>query len=330
MKECYLILGGGGFLGRALASRLLRTGGSVRSFSRRSYPDLEALGVECFRGDILDVAALERACRGCTTLFHTVAICEIVKPARLYHDVNVQGTRNVLEACRRCGVSRLVYTSTPSVVIGREDIVMGNEELLYAKSFLSPYPETKMMAEKLVLAANSAEFRTCALRPHLMWGAGEPHIIPLILQEADAGRLKIVGDGRNQVSLTHVLNAAEAHWQAAEELAGAGRCAGKPYFVNDVEPVFLWEWINSLLEGCGRPRVTRHVSRALFELLGGLEELLHALPGLGAPRLNRFTAHQLGHSHSFSCERAMREFGYSPVISPEEGMRELLASLRQR
>ena len=168
MKESYLILGGGGFLGRALAKRLLQAGGSVRSFSRQRYPELEALGVECVQGDILDAGALERACTGCSTVFHTIAICEIVKPRRLYYDVNLQGTRNVLDACRRSGVARLVYTSTPSVVIGDEDILMGDEELPYARNFLSPYPESKMLAERLVLAADSESLRTCALRPHLM------------------------------------------------------------------------------------------------------------------------------------------------------------------
>ena len=326
-KDRYLVLGGGGFLGRTLVGRLLREGCSVRSFSRRSYPELEVLGVECVQGDILDVAALERACDGCGTVFHTIAICDIVKGWKPYYDVNVTGTKNVLSACRKRNVKRLVYTSTPSVVVGQEDIVMGDEELPYARRYLAPYPKTKAMAEQMVLEANSPELCTCAIRPHLMWGVGEPHIIPQILQLADAGRLAIVGDGSNKVSITHVANAAEAHWLAAKELAGQARCTGKAYFVNDTEPVCLWDWINNLLEGTGRPKVTRHVSRFLLYFMGWLNELVHLLPGMGAPHLTRFVADQLGRSHCFSCERASNDFGYTPVVSPEDGMRQLLASL---
>lgn len=329
-KDRYLVLGGGGFLGRALVKRVLREGCSVRSFSRKNYPELEALGVECVQGDILDVSALERACEGCGTVFHTIAICDIVKGWQPYYDVNVTGTRNVLEACQKCGVKRLVYTSTPSVVVGQKDIVMGDEELPYVQRYLSPYPETKAMAEQLVLKANSPELRTCAIRPHLMWGVGEPHIIPRILQLADAGKLAIVGDGLNVVSITHVENAAEGHWLAAKELAGQAKCAGKAYFVNDREPVRLWEWINNLLEGTGRPTVTRHVSRRLLHFMGWLNELVHWLPGTGVPQLTRFVADQLGRSHSFSCARAEHDFGYKPAVSPEEGVRQLLDSLKRR
>ena len=204
---------------------------------------------------------------------------------------------------------------------------MGDEELPYAEKYLSPYPKTKAMAEQMVLQANSTEIRTCAIRPHLMWGVGEPHIIPQILRMADAGKLAIVGDGLNRVSITNVANAAEAHWLASKELANQAKCAGKAYFVNDTDPVLLWEWINALLEGTGRPKVTRHVSRRLLHFMGWLNELVHLLPGTGVPHLTRFVADQLGRSHCFSCERASNAFGYKPVVSPAEGMRQLLASL---
>ncbi|MBR4673922.1 MAG: NAD-dependent epimerase/dehydratase family protein [Victivallales bacterium] len=327
MSEKYLVLGGGGFLGHALVKRLLRAGCIVRSFSRRNYPELEAMGVECVQGDILDHASLERACTGCDTVFHTIAICDIVKGWKAYYDVNVQGTQNVIDSCRKCGVKRLVYTSSPSVVIGQQDIVMGTEELPYAKRYLSPYPATKAMAEQMVLKADSPEMRTCALRPHLMWGVGEPHIIPNLLKMADAGRLAIVGDGMNRVSITNVENAAEAHYLAAMELAATARCAGKPYFVNDMEPVLLWDWINRLLEGTGRPKITRHISRRMLYFMGWLNELMHHLPGTGVPKLTRFVANQLGRSHCFSCERAEIDFCYKPVVSPEEGIQLMLASL---
>ena len=223
------VLGGGGFLGQHITRMLLARGESVRVFNRHAYPELAALGAECIQGDIVDYKAVRAACEGSDTVFHTVAICDVVRPRRRYYEVNVHGTENVIRACMETKVRNLVYTSTPSVAVGQEDIIDGDESLPYPSHFTAPYPETKAAAEQMVLAANAGStqgksdgfrLRTCALRPHLIWGPGDPHIIPKLFQGALEGRLRMVGDGRNQVSLTYVENAAHGHLQAADELRG--------------------------------------------------------------------------------------------------------------
>ncbi len=328
------VLGGGGFLGQHITRMLLARGESVRVFNRRAYPALTALGAECVQGDIVDYAAVRSACEGSDTVFHTVAICDIVRPRRRYYEVNVLGTKNVIRACLEAKVRHLVYTSTPSVVVGQEDIIAGDESLPYPLRFTAPYPETKATAEQMVLAANAGggqggsdafRLRTCALRPHLIWGPGDPHIIPKLFQGALQGRLRMVGEGRNQVSLTYVENAAHGHLQAADELRGQGRCAGRAYFINDTEPVQLWEWVNALLVELGLSPVKRRISHRLAQLLGRVCELFNAVRPFGEPLpMTRFVVDQLARSHSFSHAAASRDFGYQPLVTPEDGMRQLL------
>ena len=324
---------------------LLARGESVSVFNRRAYPALAVLGAECRQGDIVDYAAVRAACEGSDTVFHTVAVCDIVRPRRRYYEVNVRGTANVIRACLEAKVRNLVYTSTPSVVVGQEDIIGGDESLPYPARFTAPYPETKATAEQMVLAANAWEIvpengvaagrgpgegdvfrlRTCALRPHLIWGPGDPHIIPKLFQGALEGRLRMVGDGRNRVSLTYVENAAYGHVLAADELRGRGRCAGRAYFINDTEPVQLWEWINALLAELGLPLVRRCISHRQARFLGLASELASAVLPFGEPpRMTRFVVDQLARSHSFSHAAASRDFGYQPLVTPADGMRQLL------
>ena len=209
-----------------------------------------------------------------------------------------------------------------------KDILDGDESLPYAKRFLSPYPETKAVAEKMLLDANSLELRICSLRPHLLWGEDDPHILPIVLKMGRKGTLRIIGDGQNLVSITHVENAANAHILAACELENTARCAGRAYFVNDDAPVRIWDWMNDLLQRLGISPVTKHVGHGLAYVVGTVCEWFAALPFTGAPRFTRFVANQLAHSHTFSHAAATRDFGYQMIVQPEQGLRELVAHFR--
>src|SRR5207237_4860169 len=139
------------------------------------------------------------------------------------------------------GVPRLVFTSSPSVCFDGRDHVNASNDLPYAKRFLAAYPETKARAEKLVLAANGARgLATVALRPHLVFGPGDPHLIPRLLDRARRGRLLAVGDRKNRISLTYVDNAAHAHVDACDRLEPGAAHAGRAYFIAQTEPVRLW------------------------------------------------------------------------------------------
>ena len=298
------VTGGGGFLGGAIVDALLARGERVASISRGAYPELEARGVETLRADLAgDPAALTEFLKQqeVETLYHCAARPGVFGPAGDYERANVEATSRVVEACRAAEVPRLVFTSSPSVVFDGHDHINAGPDLPYPSRYLAHYPRTKALAERDALAADDAALATVALRPHLIFGPGDPNLIPRLLDRADAGRLRIVGDGTSEVSLTYVENAAAAHLAAADGLRdGAPLLHGRAFFVNNREPVRLWEWINQILHGTGRPPVTRRVPGPVAYAAGGALELVYrALKIRGEPPMTRFVARQLATSHSY-------------------------------
>ncbi len=323
-----LVTGGTGFLGRRLVERLLAAGRKVAVLGRRPAPDLEARGVRFIQADLGDSAAIEAACAGADTVFHVAAKVGVWGRYDDFFRANVLGTRAVLEGCRRHGVPRLVYTSTPSVVYNGRDLAGADESLPLTASCPSPYPLTKARAEREVLAANGPALRTVALRPHLIWGPGDPHLVPRVLEKARAGRLAIVGAGRNRVDMVQVENAVDAHLLAEAALAGAA--AGRAYFITNGEPVALWDWINGLLRALGEPPVTRRVPLAVASAAGWACEAAWRLFRLGGePPMTRFVAAELAKDHWFDLSAARRDLGYAPRIGMAEGTARLVDELRR-
>jgi nucleoside-diphosphate-sugar epimerase len=327
-----LVTGGGGFLGSAVVEELLRRGHEPSSFSRSEHPALDALGVEHVAADLADAEAVRAAVAGRDAVIHTAAKAGVWGSRAEYVSTNVDGTHHVVEACLRSDVASLVHTSSPSVCFDGKDHRNARNDLPYAERFLCDYPETKAAAERLALGANGrGGLATCALRPHLIFGPGDPHLIPRLLERGRARRLAIVGDGRNEVSLTYVENAAAAHVDALEALADGGAQAphaGRAYFLGQAEPVRLWDWIGELFQRLGIPPVRRRVPRGVAYAAGGLLELLwNALRRDGEPPMTRFLASQLASSHSYDLEPARRDFGYGERVGLAEATDRLVASL---
>lgn len=324
-----LVTGGGGFLGGAVVRLLRGRGWAVRSFTRSHYPWLDELGVEQVLGDLADPAAVERAVAGCDVVFHVAAKAGVWGRRRDFVATNVTGTANVLAACRRHGVSRLVYTSTPSVVHAGDDITGGDESLPYPRHFEADYPWTKARAEQAVLAANGPGLATVSLRPHLIFGPGDPHLVPRLLAAARAGRLRRIGTRPVRVDVTYIDNAAEAHLAAADRLSPGSACAGKAYFISNGEPVDLWGFIDRVLAEAGLPPVTRTVSPWQARLAGWVLEWVYWLFRLpGEPPMTRFVARQLSTSHWYNISAARWDLGYEPRVTIEEGLQRLGEYLR--
>ncbi|HEY8990630.1 MAG TPA: NAD-dependent epimerase/dehydratase family protein, partial [Luteolibacter sp.] len=214
-----LVTGGTGFLGRRIVERLLAQGRPVAVLARTPAPDLESRGVRFIRASLDDADAVRAACRDIGTVFHVAAKVGVWGRYEDFFRANVLGTRALLAGCREHGVARFVHTSTPSVVYNGRDLAGADESLPLTTACPSPYPLTKAIAEAEVLAANSPALRTVALRPHLIWGVGDPHLVPRILERARAGRLRIIGEGRNRVDMVHVENAVDAHLAAETALS---------------------------------------------------------------------------------------------------------------
>lgn len=325
-----LVTGGGGFVGAAIVKRLLARGIDCRVVGRNHYPEIARLGAQCLKGDIRDPGFLRESFQGVDTVFHTAALAGIWGKWQEYYSINVQGTENVIRACRERQIANLVYTSTPSVVFNRRDICNGDESLPYASDFLCHYARSKVMAEKMILAANCPALRTCAIRPHLIWGPGDPHLVPRLLASGRNKLLKKVGTGRNMVDISYVDNVAYAHVLAADNLAGSGTAAGKAYFINQGRPVCLWDWINNLFSELAVPPVSSTVPFAAAYWLGALSEIVYSLiRAKKEPRMTRFLAEQLAKSHYFSSARAAADLGYSPLVTTEQGMKHLIAWIKE-
>jgi len=324
-----LVTGGGGFLGGAVVRLLRQREDSVRSFTRSAYPWLDEIGVEQSLGDLANLEAVERAVAGCDIVFHVAARAGVWGRYSDFFDTNVTGTQNVIAACKTHGVRKLVYTSTPSIVHRGTDIEGGNESLPYPKHFDAYYPETKATAEKAVLAANSPELATVSLRPHLIFGPGDPHLIPRIIAAARKGKLKRIGSRPIKVDVTYIDNAADAHIFAGDKLDIGTPLAGKAYFISNGEPVELWPFIDRILAEAGLPPVAKSVSAWKAKLAGRVLEWVYWLFRLpGEPPMTRFVANQLSTSHWYDISAARRDLGYEPKVSVEEGLKRLGERLR--
>jgi len=332
-NKAVLVTGGTGFLGSRLVGRLLAEGRRVTVVSRSPRPELEKRGVRVVVGALHEASVCAEAVRGAGTVFHVAARVGVWGGHDDFFRDNVLATRALLRAAQDAGATRFVHTSTPSVVYNGLDLANADERLPLTTDCPSPYPLTKAMAERDALSVNGSRFRVCALRPHLIWGVGDPHLVPRILARARAGRLRIVGAGKNLVDMVHVENATDAQLLAERALgepgAAPGPAAGKAYFITNGEPVNLWNWINDLLRALGEPPVTKSVSLDAARRMGAVcEALWRVLPLKGEPPMTRFVAAELAKDHWFSIEAARRDLGYVPRVSMEAGTAELVAALR--
>jgi nucleoside-diphosphate-sugar epimerase len=323
-----LVTGGGGFLGKAIVKLLLERGDEVRSFSRNEHPALAMLGVEHCRGELDDAEAVGKAAAGCDIVFHVAAKAGVWGPYREFYRANVSGTKNVINACHQHGIKRLVHTSSPSVVFDGTDMEGVDESVLYPEHFEAFYPQTKAEAERLALQANDGMLATVALRPHLIWGPEDNHLVPRILERGAKGALRKIGTRECLVDTIYIENAALAHLQAADHLDIGSAVAGKAYFLGQGDPLPLWEVVNRILAAGGLPPVSRTISPALAYNIGAVLEMVYSFFNIkGEPRMTRFVAKELSTSHWFDLSAARKDFGYRPEVSFDEGIERLRAWL---
>ncbi len=327
------VTGAGGFLGKAIC-RLLRLADiKVTGFARGNYPELTQMGVNMVQGDITDFEPLKEAMQPCDLVFHVAAKAGVWGSKDDYFTPNVQGAKNIIQACQELAITRLVYTSTPSVTFAGVDEAGIDESQPYANSFLNYYGESKALAEQLVLSASHdlkyKPLKTVALRPHLIWGPNDPHLVPRVLERARAGKLKLVGKEDKLVDTIFVDNAAYAHILAAVALnKPKATCIGKAYFISNDQPITMATMLNNILHCVDLPPVTKRVPSAVAYAVGTTLECFYKILNIKKePIMTRFVARQLSTSHYFDISAAKKDLGYTPLISIEEGMKQLKLSL---
>lgn len=321
-----LVTGCGGFLGRAIVKQLLERGETVRGLARGAYPDLQKLGVDVRRGDVTDAAQVDDATHGVDAVIHCAAIAGLWGPWDRYHSINTLGTINVISACKANHVHVLVHCSSPSVTFDGGDQSGIDESAPYPAKHLCHYSHTKALAEQAVLSAHvPGQLHTAALRPHLIWGADDPHLFPRLITRAKQGRLTIVGDGKNRIDTVHVRNAAAAHINALDHLhhtnpAGGGR----PFFITQDEPVNCWQWIAQILEIANVQPPRRRIGLRAAWRIGWAFEAAYRIARIDRePPMTRFLAAQLARDHYFDITAAKTILGYRPILSIASGLDEL-------
>lgn len=325
-----LVTGGGGFLGKRICHKLKEKKYHVISLSRKKYLDLETKGIESRQCDITNEKDLIHALNNVDAVIHTAAQAGIWGDPRSFYQNNVVGTQNILKACHANQIKYLIYTSSPSVVFERSDLLGEDESTPYAKNHLCVYSQTKTIAEKLVLeATKQSGLKTSCLRPHLIWGPGDPHFLPRLIQKAKARKLFQVGKGTNLVDVIYVDNAARAHIDILENLFCSDKTRGQAYFIGQERPVNLWVFLNQLLRACHLKPINKKIPYSLAYLLGTLSESYYKLFRIyhKEPQMTPFLALQLAKSHYFSHKKAQKDFAYHIEVPIEKGLENLEKSL---
>lgn len=326
MTTSILVTGHGGFLGRAICRELIAHGYHVRGLARSRYPEMEQLGVEAIQASASDYHACEQACRGVAGVIHTAALAGVWGPASQYESANVVATENLLRACQQHRIDAFVFTSSPSVTFDGQAQCNIDESVPYPARWLCHYPRTKAIAEQKVLALNgTSAISSCSLRPHLIWGVGDPHLIPRVIDRCRKGRLRCVGEGNNLIDTVHVDHAAIAHRLALEKMLGKDRkSSGKAYFITDGHPIECWKWVSFLVESAGLDVPKGRISfNAAYRIGAMLEGVYRVLGKRDEPPMTRFVAAQLGVPHYFNINAAKSLLGYEPIANRDERLSEL-------
>lgn len=327
-----LITGTSGFIGRHLVDAFADRGHTVVAVDIGGEPWRDDVRWE--KGDVRDAARLTALCEGVDTVVHNASIVHTRQNMEsLVWDVNHGGTRNVLAACRSAGVARLVYMSSASVVYEGHDIVDGDERLPYTSVSQAPYADSKVAAEKDVLAQNGeGGVATCALRPHVVFGPHDQRLLPALLQRARAGKLKVgVGRDDKRSDFTYIDNLVDATVAAAERLAMGSPVAGQAYFITNGEPMAFFAFVDAVLVELGLPKTRGRIPFAVAYPIAAIKEAWDTLKGgsLGNEgNFSRFTVRYLCTDHFFSIAKARRDLGYAPKVSVAEGIERTVAHLR--
>ncbi|WP_227983516.1 NAD-dependent epimerase/dehydratase family protein [Nocardia spumae] len=329
-----LVTGASGFLGGALARRLAAEGGHEVTVLARRTSNLGELrdldGVHVVYGDLTDEASLRRACTGVDVVFHSAARVDERGTREQFHNENVRGTEYLLRAARTAGATRFVFISSPSALMDRDggDQIDIDESVPYPSRYLNPYAETKAAAERAVLAADTADFTTCALRPRAIWGAGDRSgpIVRLLGRTAQ-GRLPDLSFGRSvQASLCHVENIVHACLGAA----ASDRVGGRAYFVADAEKTDVWAFLAEVAARLGYPPPSRRPDPRVLAAAVAVIETLWRIPAVArrwSPPLSRYVVALMTRTATYDTGAAARDFGYAPIVDRDRGLEQFLSWL---
>ncbi len=312
------VTGGSGFIGGRLIRRLVAEGFSVRALARseRSAGTVSDAGAEPVRGDLADPESLRSGAQGSELVFHAAAEVGDWGTRDEFERSNVQGTANVLTACRAAGVRRLVHVSTEAVLLAGGPLVNVDETAPLRPDSPVLYCSTKARAERAVRDANGDGLETVVVRPRFVWGTGDTVVLPSLVHAVKSGRFSWVGGGGHRTSTAHVDNVVEGLYLGATRGAPGG-----VYFVTDGEPVVFRDFVTKLLATQGIEPPDKNAPLAVAKTGAAVcETLWRVLPLRGRPPLTRMAVWVSALECTIDISRARTELGYEPVVSIDEGL----------
>ena len=309
-----LVTGASGFIGGRFARFALEQGLDVRVNGRRpeGVEHLVKRGAEFIQGDLSDPELVLGLCDDVDAVVHCAGAVGVWGRYEHFHQANVQVTENVVEACLKQRVRRLVHLSSPSVYFdGRSHVGIREEQV--PKRFSDHYGATKYLAEQKVFAAEEFGLEVIALRPRFVTGAGDTSIFPRLIAMQRKGRLKIIGNGLNKVDFTSVQNLNDA---LLSGLLASGPALGQAYNISNGQPVPIWDVINYVFRKLGVPQVNRHVPYGLAYSAALLNEsVCRLLPGRPEPSLYRLAVAVMAKDFSLDISRARQYLEYEPRVN---------------
>lgn len=322
-----LITGATGFLGSHIVDKCIERGDSVRVLVRTSS-NLDYLktysGIEYVYGDMCDVEALKQATQDVDVVYHSAARVKAIGDRQEFYNDNLYATQYLVDASKANGVKRFVFVSSPSIFFDFKEQYDIDESYPYPKTYINLYSETKALAEQYVLAANTADFITCSLRPRGIWGPRDktgylPKVVASMMQE----KFPDFSGGKEVLAtICHVHNAAEACVLAAR----SDSVGGKAYFITDGEKTNVWTFFRDVGANLGLPPIKKKISPGLLMFVGGICDLIWRIPVLARSvdmPISRYAVGLMTVTSTYDISAAKEDFGYAPKIKQNQGFQEL-------
>jgi nucleoside-diphosphate-sugar epimerase len=324
-----LVSGATGFLGGHLLSKLREKGFRVRALTRQTSAStgLVQSGVEIVEGDVADQQSLQRAMAGQQLVFHTAGKVSDWGSRQEFWQANVEGTANVIAACREAGVKRLIHVSSLTVLGLPRSGALVDEQTPPAAGVRDFYTSSKIGGERLVREAHGkGGLETVVIRPGVIWGPGDSTILPRLAALLLQGELVFIGRAANHLGLSHVENLSQGIILAALAPAAAGQI----YHMTDGEEITAHDAFCALAAALGiaPPRFALPFPLVYFvaACLEWQARLRHAAV---PPALTRYGVRLVACDSRYDISKAQSELGYRPLLTFRQGIATLIPPIKE-
>jgi len=324
-----VITGATGFIGRNIAEAFHFKGDTVFATGRseRVGRALSESGIRFAPADLSEMNRVVAAFAPADCVIHCGGKSADWGNASEFFDANVLGTRNVIRACERHDIRRIIFVSTPSIYFtGRDRFDISESDPLPEKQH-THYARTKLAAERELLALSDLGFRIVILRPRAVLGPYDSTILPRIIRLSEKRKFPLINGGTALTDITYVDNIVDI----VRRCLDAGESAwNQVYNVSNGEPICMKDWFGEMLAALGRPFRPKSVPEKVASAVACIGELGTRLPfGPRKPSMTRFSVGYMAKSMTMSIDKARRLLGYEPSVCNEEGFRRLASWLRE-